>query len=232
MPLDAESVRLIHQRQQAAGWSQGARAQQIVRRRTHGLGKAAASGEPFDLLAAMKTNTQARGVLGIVAKYLRRGFEVIETFPFTGGEAKAQAIDLLNRNNVYAQKIYATIPDNDKPVSPQTRKTVTLATTQAASNLKLVSSAADNLNQSLLTDLVDFLVQRVKNQTGWKPPKELIWGVVVLGGLTALVLLGKIVHGAVLRGAALTEAENEAMALADAAARKKTTKKRAVLSIS
>lgn len=193
------------------------------------------------VLASMQTNAQARGVLGITAKWLSQAYGVLETFPFLSGKAKDQARDLLDRNNTFAQKVYATIPDDAAPVSIPLRKSVTTAAKQSASSLKLVSSAAANLNQGYVDDLADYLAGRasqfVQNQlerlTGKKLdinipsalPKTIIWigiGTVVVVGL---ILLTKIVRTAVLHGSELEEAEREAMAIADAQRHKKASRK-------
>ncbi len=229
MPLDIASIRLIEQRQRAANWPR------IVR---GGLGEM----QSFDALAKMQTNAQARGVPGIAAKWLQQGFGILDTFPFVSGDAKRQAQSLLDRTNAYAQKVYATLPDNAGSIEPAVRKRVVIAVNQAATNLKLVSSVRDNLNQGLLTDIVNYLQSglsqfiddTIERTTGKKfhveLPRILIWTAVGAVGLGILFVTAKLVHTAVLGGAALEEAEMTAMALADAAKRKRSNRR--VVSIS
>lgn len=233
VPLDPASIRLIEARQRSAGW--------LVHRPRGALGASA----PFDALANMKTNTQARGVLGIAAKWLNQGFGILDTFPFLSGEAKTQATDLLNRTNTYAQKVYAKLPDNDAPINPVVRKQVVLATNQAATNLKLVSSVRDNLNQGLLSDLVDylnsvvhhFIDDTIKHYTDQKKTDITRIAIyVALGtvGLGLLFVTAKLVHTAVLGQAALGEAEDAAVAAAEAEHRRAEQRKSAkqIVSIS
>jgi hypothetical protein len=233
MPLDPEAWKLASARLNGSPKSNGAadvaEARRIILERNgiRGGAQLGASTIPIEqarALQAMQTNTQARHVLGIVAKHVSNGYQVIQTFPFATGVAKKQAIELLDRNRGFAEKIYAGIPDNTAPVSPQLRKNVTVAVTQAASSLALISSAANNLNQSMMADVVDFLIHRVKSETGWAPPKWLIWGGVAVGGAIGAYLLWKVVSGVMLRDAALGEAEAAAVSIAEAQARKRRQK--------
>lgn len=260
MPLTPEEVRLIESRQRAAGWTQPARVRQILHRHTHGLG--ATADQPIDLLAAMKTNVQARAVLGVDAKYLQKGYEAAERIPdskitamisipelvkyFGGGRnARVSAKSLLDATNAYAQKVYAKIPNDMAPVSAQIRKEVTLVTKQTLENVKLVEDTEKTLSQGLLRDLLDVLHKKVQDlaqgmldkfldhKVKLDIPKAVIWGAVAVGGLLGLYLAVKVVHGVMLRGAALEEAETAAVALAEASARKKRerVKPKAVLTI-
>ncbi len=254
MPLDAEAWKLANQH--INGGPKGNALQdkheaiRIIRERNGvSLRGASRSADPLmQALAAMQTNTQARHVLGIAAQYLSRGYEVIQAFPnmpawaAVGGplvagpvalanrQVKQQATELLTRSRLYAEKIYKTIPDNTAPVPPQLRKQVNEAAKQAYTNLKLVSSVQVDLQQGLLSDVVDYL------QTGTnkfladqgikvKVPKELIWAAIAIAGLAGAYFLWKIISGVMLRGAQLGEAEKAAEAIAEGEARKKRQKR-------
>ena len=224
MPLDIASIRLIEARQRAANWPKAVR------------GQLGAPSQAVDVLASMKTNTQARGVLGVAAKWLQQGFGVLDTFPFLSGEAKSQATDLLNRTNAYAQKVYAKLPDDNAPIAPAVRKQVVLAANQAASNLRLVSSVRDDLSKGFLTDLVDYLQKSLHNALpgGFDVPRVVIYGALGVIGLGILFVAAKLVHTAVLGQAALGEAEEAAVTAAEEEARRAETRKHAktVVSIS
>ncbi len=188
----------------------------------------AANQQAVDVLARMQTNTQARGVLGIAAKWLRQAFGILDTFPFGTGQARESARDLLTRTNNYAMQVYAKLPDDQAMIDPAIRKQIVTAVNQAATNLRLVSNEAQNLNQGMIEDLVDYLYSKanqfiddtVRRVTGSGSPvhipKALIWGVVAVAGVTALFVTAKLVHTVMLGGADLEEAEETAMALADA----------------
>lgn len=241
MPLDAESKRLILKRQHDAGWDRPKHQQHMVRRPALG-----APAQQVDLLAAMQTNAQARHVLGIVAARLQQGYAAAETFPFSashnlpgGADAKGAAIDLLNQANTYAQKVYATIPDDSAPVSPQTRTTVGIAVKNALRAVKVVSTAANNLNQGLIDDLTDYLLKKIENTLPDIPGfpkvprsavKIAIYAGIAVGGLVAVFIAAKLVHKIVLGRAELAEAEEQAIQIADASRRKKASRKVATIS--
>ncbi len=241
MPLDPADKALILKRQAAAGWNTNSAPAPRHHRRGHPtrvrprpLGAASAS---VDLLAAIQTNAQARHVLGIVATRLNQGYQAAETFPFTashnlpgGADAKGAAIDLLNQANGYAQRVYATIPDDGAPVTAQTRKTVGVAVTNALRAVKLVSNAANNLNQGLIDDLTDYLIKKAKDSTGFGIPRPVIYAGLAVGGILALFLAAKLVHTVMLGRAQLAEAEEEAIQIADSSRRKKAARKVASIS--
>ncbi len=213
----SEAIRIIRERN-------GMRA---PRQRHQQLGAAAPA---VDILAAMQTNAQARHVLGIVSTRLQQGYQAAETFPFSashsfpgGSDAKSAAIDLLNQANTYAQRVYATIPDNTDSVSAKTRKTVGIAVKNALRATKLVSSAANNLNQSLLQDLVDYLQGKAKNSLGFDIPKPIIWSVVAVGGALTLFIVVRLLLRVATGGlaGALEEAEADALAIVDQARRRR-----------
>ncbi len=235
MPLDIASVRLIEARQRAAGWPKAVRGP-----------RALGAAQPFDALANMRTNAQARGVLGIAAKWLQQAYGILDTFTmWPTGTTKESARELLNRTNAYAQKVYAKLPNDTAPIDPMVRKQVVVATSQAATNLKLVSDVRNNLNQGFLTDVVDYLnsgVHRVVNDvidqvTGKKKlevTRILIWAAVGTVGLGVVIMAAKLVHTAVLGNMALGEAEEAAVTAAEEERRRAEQRKQAktVVSIS
>lgn len=215
MSLDEEGRRIIAQRN---GQQLGASKKQL-------------SAEDAALLTRMRTNRQARAVLGLIAQYLRRGYEIAQTVPsfispIDGTKMAAESMrSLLDSNNRWAQKVYAAIPDDDAPVSDLNRKKVTLALTQTRSSLALVSSSADDLNRGLAGALADLLTDKLPP---WLRPSaptrdlalKIGLGVALLAGL---FLAGKLVYRIMLGGTTgtLGEAENAAVALMDAQRRRR-----------
>ncbi len=229
MPLDPESIRLIKQRQRAAGW--------VAPHMRAMTSLGAAPSQAFDALANMRTNAQARGVLGIAAKYLRQAYGILDTFTaWPTGTTKESARELLDRTNRYAQQIYAKLPNNTAVIDPVVRKQVVVAANQAATNLQLVSSVRDNLNQDFLTDLVDYLnagvghviddvIDRVTGKKKTEIGRVLIWCALGTVGLGIAYVGFRLVRTAVLGGAALEEAEAAAIAIAEATDRQKRSKR-------
>jgi hypothetical protein len=206
----------------------------------NGLGRTTTAPEDAQLLARMQTNRQARAVLGVVAQYLRRGYEVAQTVPsfispIDGTKLAAEAMrGNLDSDNRWSQKVYAAIPDDDAPISDLNRKKVTIALTQARGTLALVSSSAEDLNRGLFGSLSDLLAEHLLPSWAQPNPKardlalKIGIGVAVLVGL---IVAGKLVHTIVLgRSTALGEAEAAVMALANAQRRKHHA--RSVISVS
>jgi len=260
MPLDANEKALIMKRRAAAGWDAPSgvpdgryRVGPGGKLRRVNLGVA---DQAQDLLANMRVNWQARGVLGIIADKIHQGYAVAETFPWSASShlwqslpdvvrgvqtPKEAAIDLLNQANTYAQKIYATIPNDSAPVSAQTRRTVTIAVKNATKAVKLVSSAANDLNASMLREILEYLAQKTKeaadylankakDKFGFDIPKPIIYATLALLGVTTLFIAAKLVHTVVLGRARLAEAEEEAIQIADSSRRKKASRKVATIS--
>jgi hypothetical protein len=207
----------------------------------HGFGRTTTAPEDAQLLSKMRTNRQARAVLGVVAQYLRKGYDIAQTVPsfispIDGTKMAAEAMrSNLDSDNRWSQKVYAAIPDNDDPVSDLNRKKVTIALTQARGTLTLVSSGAEDLNRGLMGSLADLLSEHLL--PSWAQPStgkgrdlalKIGIGVAVLIGL---FVAGKLVHTIILgQSSALGEAEMMAMAIADAQRRKRHS--RTVLSVS
>lgn len=184
------------------------------------------------LLARVRTDRQARAVLGIVAQYLRQGYEVADNA--SGGpllylsnrELKKQFKESLDENNRWAQKVYASIPDDDAPVSPLNLKKVGLALAQARETFAMVKSDADDLNRGLTGALLDMVnnwvkqfAQQLAHDATNDPMKILKWVGVGVVALTGLFVLGKLVHTVAFGNggfgqAELLEAEREAMEIA------------------
>lgn len=216
MPLDPEGLRIIAARN---GVQLGATTKPSV--------------EDQQLLARMRTNRQARAVLGVVAKYLRRGYEIAQGVPSfvspidgtkMAAEAMRSSLDGVNR---FAQKVYAGIPDDDAPVSDLNRKKVTLALTQARSNLALVSSAAEDLDRGLIGALSDLLSEKILPPWARPNPKTLDLALKIGIGVAVLVglfIAGKLVYKITLGGpggGTLGDAEKAAVALMDAQRRRR-----------
>jgi hypothetical protein len=202
--------------------------------------------------AAATTNRQARQLLGIAAEYLKRGYAIVDTVPsnmwfgvlrwaryFDGSADLAKRMrQLLDQNNAFAQKVYKQLPNDDAPVLPAHKNQVKVALSQASSNLQLISSAANNIHQSFIDDMVDALDGWVNSHTpGGLPkiPKDVsrvvIYVAVGAAALTTVFIVAKLVHTIALGRAndALGAAEEEALAIADAQRRKRQS--RSVLSI-
>lgn len=178
-----------------------------------------------EALANMRTNRQGRAVLGIVATFLRRGYEVADTVTgvATGG-AQKQAKALLDHTNRRAQQIYTSLPDNDEPLTDLNRRKIAQVVQQAMENTKLVSTAAEDLNRGLIGALVDLLVDNVippwlKNALP-KDRKTIDLAIKIGIGVAAVVgviVAVKLVKNIALGGsdpAEMDEAESAALALA------------------
>lgn len=196
---------------------------QYISPRQLGAPKTALSPSDVALLARMQTNRQARAVLGVVAQYLRQGYEVANTVPsfispIDGTKMAASAMrGLLDQTNNYGQRVYKAIPDDDAPVSDLNRKKVGLTLQQARENLLMVSTEANNLNTGLtgaLLELFNDMFKKLAHDAVQDPLKALKWVGVGLIVLMGLFTIGKLVHTVALGAAsdeALKEAEREAM---------------------
>lgn len=102
--------------------------------------------------AAAKTNRQARAQLGVAATYLRRAYELLPELSSMAGVRDA-ARELLDRSNLYAQAVYAKLPDDDGPIDETTRAQLREALGQADENLRLVTSVEANLRVDYLREL-------------------------------------------------------------------------------
>jgi hypothetical protein len=91
----------------------------------------------------------------------------------------------------------------------------------ALSAVKLVSSAANNLNQGLIDDLTDYLIKKAKDSTGLGIPRPVIYAGLAVGGIVVLFVAAKLVHTVMLGRAQLAEAEEEAIQIADSATKRK-----------
>lgn len=189
------------------------------------MAKAALSAQDAALIARIRTNRQARAALGIVAQYLRQGYDIAKTVPsfispVDGTKmAAAQMRSTLDQDNNYARRVYATIPDDDAPVSDLVRQKIGLVLAQTRSTLAIVSTEANDLNRGLtgsLMDLINDWLKQLARDAEKDPLKALRWigvGVAVLAGL---YVIGSLVHTVTsFAGAespqALLDAEKEAM---------------------
>lgn len=102
--------------------------------------------------AAAKTNRDGRALLGVAAAYLARAFAVLPQIT-NWADTQDNARELLDRSNLYAQSVYATIPDDDGPLSDARRAQVLEALSEADTNLALVVSVDANLRIDWLDEL-------------------------------------------------------------------------------
>ena len=156
---------------------------------------------PQAIANGIKTNAQARAVLGLVANMLRRGYELVPTVaaPFTElfsgsvEELRAQANSSLDIVNAYTQGIYAFIPDNDNALDEQYRRRIQLAIKQAQDTCESISDAAAAMAVDY-TDEMASVVLPVLERIGEKIkdlPKTLSTG--ILASIWPLLLLAGIV---------------------------------------
>jgi hypothetical protein len=99
-----------------------------------------------------------------------------------------------------------------------------------------VSSAANEIHKSLIDDLIDAINSWANEHIPAGFPKiprsatkVMVYVGIGVAAVVGLVIAGKLIRSIMLGAAELTEAENEAMAIADAAHRKRSS--RSVLSI-
>lgn len=200
-------------------------------------------------LAAMRTNRQARAVLGAVAQALQQGYQA--TVPWY-----ARAVDKDSRTlqaamksrldgvNKYAQRVYVGLPDNDAPVSDLNRRKVAMVVAQTREAVQDVEQAAD---ASGLAGAFSNALEAALHVVQRDPMRVLKWVGIGVAALLGVYLIHTIVRGVMLGGGedsssadesdsggarllSLGEAEQAAMALADAKRRKKRTRR--VFSIS
>lgn len=222
----------------------------IIERNTrYGLGKASTlTPEDAQLLAGMRTNRQARAVLGAIAQTLRTAYE--QRLPFysrvgSAGQQLAAAMkSRLDGINNYAQRVYATIPGDDAPISATTQAKVALSLAQTRDAANDIDEAVHSQHISIgdvaqgMADILTYLVKTALGAIGGavlpgggKLPTAVK---IAIGGIVLLVIVGvaaKLVHTIMFSEAsALGDAEAAAVALAEAERRKR--RKRRVLTIS
>lgn len=198
-----------------------------------GAAKKALSPEDQQLLAKMQTNRQARAVLGVVAQYLRRGYELVDSassvMPGTASlkDAIKRGLDGTNR---YAQKTYAGIPDDDAPLSPLNRRKVEECVREARTHLSEIPSDVEDINRgftgALADTLTSFLPKWLQPPGGGKHDK-LIIALGIGAAVVGAILIIRLVKTAALgesEANELAEAEEEAIRIADALRRKKASR--------
>lgn len=181
---------------------------------------------PTDVLANMHTNRQGRAVLGIVAQYLKRGYVLADSIDGVAtGQAQSQAKSLLDQTNKRAQQVYASVPDNDEPLTDLNRRKTVQVVQQALENTRLVSTAAEDLNRGLMGAITDLLIDNVippwlRNALP-KDRKTIDLAIKIGIGLAAVIgviIAGKLVMNIAFNGsdpADMDEAESAALALAN-----------------
>lgn len=222
----------------------------IAERNGRGLrGTAQLAPDDAQRIARIQTNRQARGVLGVIAQVLHTAYEnhlpTLAKLTSAGRDLQRSMTSRLDGINNWVQRVYAGIPDDDAPVSDLNRRKVALALAQARDAVNDIDNDVKSmslLNETLgvLSDWLTEGVERVLQAIGGgltnkifggntsKWVKIVVGGVVVLG---AVGLVAKLVHVIMLgRTSPLGEAEDAAMAIADAQRHKR--RKRRALTIS
>ena len=217
--LDAEAINLIAQRNAMNPYGLG-----LSKR-----AKRALSAEDRQLLSNMTTNTQGRHVLGIVATYLRKGYEFAEnaSLPWGAGSYRDAMKSSLDGTNRYAQKTYNAIPDNTAPLTAQNRARIEECLVEAREHLGQFPPEVEDLNRGLTGMLTDYLLSKLPP---WARPNDkktmdkILLGVgitaAVIGALIAIKLVMKIALGG-QANSELREAEDEALRIAEADRRKR-----------
>lgn len=219
-------------------------AQRILAARNGNLGSfgrtPALSPDDAQLLAHMQTNRQARAVLGAVAGMLQTAYAqqlpALARVTSAGRDLQATMKSRLNTVNNYAQRVYAGIPDDDAPVSPTNQKKIALTVAQARDAAKDIDDAVASQHLDLgqgLVDVLSYLIAKALGAVGGAltPGGFPTWAKIAIGGVVVLVAVGvltKLVGKVAFGQTALAEAEEAAVAIAEA----KRRKTRRVLSIS
>lgn len=222
-------------------------AQRILAARNGNLGSfgrtPALAPDDAQLLAHMQTNRQARAVLGAVAGMLQTAYAqqlpALARVTSAGRDLQATMKSRLDTVNNYAQRVYAGIPDDDAPVSLTNQKKIALTVVQARDAAQDVDEAVASQHLDIAQGLVDvlrFLIAKALGVVGGAltPGGFPTWAKIAIGGVVVLVavgvltkLVGRIAFGT---ASALAEAEDAAVAIAEAKRRK--PRSRRVLSIS
>lgn len=200
---------------------------QIIALRNGGLGaaKKALSPEDKQLLAQMQTNRQGRAVLGAVAKSLQQLYALTDNadLAWGAGSYREAARSTLNSTNNYAQKAYATIPDDDAPLSPLNRRRIEETVRETRNSMTSIPADIDDLNRGLTGMIADALKSMLPKwaQPSGKTADKIVLAVGIGLGVLALIFAVRMVTKIAFGGAALAEAEDEAVRIADALRRKR-----------
>lgn len=219
-------------------------AQRILAARNGNLGSfgrtPALAPDDAQLLAHMQTNRQARAVLGAVAGMLQTAYAqqlpALARVTSAGRDLQATMKSRLDTVNNYAQRVYAGIPDDDAPVSLTNQKKIALTVVQARDAAQDVDEAVASQHLDLgqgLVDVLSYLIAKALGTVGGAltPGGFPTWAKIAIGGVVVLVAVGvltKLVGKVAFGQTALAEAEDAAVAIAEA----KRRKTRRVLSIS
>ena len=222
-------------------------ARQIIAAR-NGLGSSPQiTPEDAQRLAAMRTNRQARSVLGAVAQTLQTAYAkhlpALARATSAGRDLQATMKSRLDTVNNYAQRVYAGIPDDDAPVSDLNHRKVSLTVAQARDAAQDIDAAVASQRLDVgqgLADVLTYLIEHALGAVGGALLRNLPgagalpkWVKIVVGGVVVVVAVGvvaRLVRTIMLGRAQLGEAEEAAIAIAEAQRRKRRTK--SVLSIS
>lgn len=160
---------------------------------SEGIGDDGPDGNPNmgadDPLAAMRTNAQARNVLGLATLYLRKAYEIASK-QTNLAKLKKNTIELLDRQRAFVEKVYRNIPSDSAQLSPANRKKVLVGYRQTVSNLQLIENVGAKMKQSFVSDVLDSLAEKAKSIATALPSvssisKTLFWigGIGVVGGI-------------------------------------------------
>jgi len=160
---------------------------------------------PDAIADGIKTNRQARAVMGLVAEMLRRGYELVPTISadfaeiFTGSidELRAQANSALDLDNARAQGIYQLLPDNDDVMEEKHRPRIQLAIEQAQDDISSISKAAAEIAVDYTDEMASIVVPIVKRIVDKvaELPKQLskgilasIWPLLLVAGIVLIIM--------------------------------------------
>jgi hypothetical protein len=120
-----------------------------------------------EIAAGIKTNRQGRAILGVVADYLKRGYELVPKLGtykesifnifVPDDDLQEDARDLLDATNNYSIVLYNSLPDNDGPIDENRRRQIGVALNQAQSSFTLLARIDADLSSSFIEDLADVL---------------------------------------------------------------------------
>jgi hypothetical protein len=164
---------------------------------------------PEAIADGIKTNRQARQVMGLVAEMLRRGYEevpiidsgfvgsAVDFFSGSTTELRAHANSLLDVVNAYAQGIFAFIPDNDEPLNEDFRGRIALSIQQAQDAVKSINEVSAKLAVDFTDEMAAAvlpLVNRIVDKVAELPKKlsqgilASIWPLLLVAGIVLVIM--------------------------------------------
>jgi hypothetical protein len=188
------------------------------------LGATKLSAEDTALLAHMQTNRQARAVLGIVAKQLQSAYVLAAKtaishpaqYALPGASVAAATKSRLDNTARYAMKTYATIPDDDAPLSPLNRRRVEESLREARAAFADIGDDAADADRGLTGLLADLLTGLLPSWLRPTDPKKRTW--ILYAGVGAAVLVGLFIAGKLIHTIVLGRSQIGTLGAAEAAA--------------